>query len=73
MALELAVSVLRVAIMLRGRPARTIFRSERGGQFRAKNRAMTLLNNGLFGSVGQNTSAGYNAPMELRQIHPNPT
>ena len=42
---ELAVGALRMAIMLRGRPAGTIVHSDRGGQFRSKKFAMTLRNN----------------------------
>ena len=61
---ELAVGALRMAIMLRGRPAGTIVHSDRGGQFRSKKFAMTLRNNGLIGSMGRVASAGDNAAME---------
>jgi putative transposase len=61
---ELAVNALRVAIMLRGRPAGTIVHSDRGGQFRSNKFAMTLRNNGLVGSMGRVTSAGDNTAME---------
>ena len=61
---ELAVTALRMAIMLRGRPAGTIVHSDRGGQFRSKKFAMTLRNNGLVGSMGRVASAGDNAAME---------
>jgi putative transposase len=50
---ELAVEALRMAIMLRGRPAGTIVHSDRGGQFRSKKFSMTLRNNGLVGSMGR--------------------
>jgi transposase InsO family protein len=61
---ELAVIALRMAIILRGRPAGTIVQSDRGGQFRSKKFAMTLRNNGLVGSMGPVASAGDNAAME---------
>lgn len=61
---ELAVNALRMAIMLRGRPAGTIVHSDRGGQFRSKKFAMMLRNNGLIGSMGRVASAGDNAAME---------
>ena len=61
---QLAVDALRMAIMLRGRPAGTIVHSDRGGQVRSKKSAMTLRNNGLAGSMGPVASAGDNAAME---------
>ncbi len=50
---ELAVTALRMAIILRGRPAGTIVHSDRGGQFRSKRFSMMLRNNGLVGSMGR--------------------
>jgi transposase InsO family protein len=61
---ELAVNALRMAIILRGRPAGTIVHSDRGGQFRSKKFSMMLRNNGLVGSMGRVASAGDNAAME---------
>ena len=61
---ELAVTALRMAIILRGRPAGTIVHSDRGGQFRSKKFSMLLRNNGLVGSMGRVASAGDNAAME---------
>lgn len=61
---QLAVNALRMAIMLRGRPAGTIVHSDLGGQFRSKKFAVMLRNNGLVGSMGRVASAGDNAAME---------
>jgi transposase InsO family protein len=61
---ELAVTALRMAIILRGRPAGTIVYSDRGGQFRSRKFSMLLRNNGLVGSMGRVVSAGGNAAME---------
>lgn len=61
---ELAVTALRLAIILRGRPAGTIVHSDRGGQFRSKKFAMMVRNNGLVGAMGLVASAGDNAAME---------
>lgn len=61
---ELAVNALRMAIIVRGRPAGTIVRSDRGGQFRSKKFSMMLRNNGLVESMGRVASAGDNAAME---------
>ena len=61
---ELAVTALRMAIILRGRPAGTIVHSDRGGQFRSKKFSVMLRNNGLVGSMGRVASAGDNAAME---------
>lgn len=61
---QLAVTALRMAIILRGRPAGTIVHSDRGGQFRSKKFAMMLRNNQLVGSMGRVSSAADNAAME---------
>ena len=61
---QLAVTTLRMAIILRGRPAGTIVHSDRGGQFRSKKFAMMLRNNQLVGSMGRVSSAADNAAME---------
>jgi len=61
---QLAVIALRMAIILRGRPAGTIVHSDRGGQFRSKKFAMMLRNNQLVGSMGRVSSAADNAAME---------
>jgi putative transposase len=61
---SLAVSALRNAIMLRGRPRNVTVHSDRGSQFRSKAYRRTLTNNGLTGSMGRVGACGDNAAME---------
>lgn len=64
MTASLAVSALRNAIMLRGRPQGVTVHSDRGSQFRSRAYVRTLANNGLRGSMGRVASCGDNAAME---------
>jgi putative transposase len=64
MTASLAVSALRNAIMLRGRPQGVTVHSDRGSQFRSRSFVRTLVNNGLLGSMGRVASCGDNAAME---------
>jgi putative transposase len=61
---SLAVSALRNAIALRGRPTGTVVHSDRGSQFRSKAFVHCLSDNKLVGSMGRVGAAGDNAAME---------
>ena len=61
---SLAVSALRNAIALRGRPTGTVVHSDRGSQFRSKAFVHCLSDNRLVGSMGRVGAAGDNAAME---------
>lgn len=62
MTFELAVTALRMAIILAGRGHHRSWRQ--GGQFRSKKYAMMLRNNGSVGSMGRVASAGDNAAID---------
>ena len=61
---SLAVSALRNAVSLRGRPTGTVVHSDRGSQFRSKAFIGCLRKNHLVGSMGRVGAAGDNAAME---------
>ena len=61
---SLAVSALRNAIALRGRPTGTVVHSDRGSQFRSNAFVQCLSDNKLVGSMGRVGAAGDNAAME---------
>ena len=64
---KLAVTALRMAIILRGRPAGTVVHSDRGGQFRSKKNVMVLRNKGAIGSMGPVSSAGDKAAITMNK------
>ena len=60
----LAVSALRNAIGLRGRPVGVVVHSDRGSQFRSKKFTNTLRRNKLVGSMGRVGACADNSAME---------